>query len=510
MALTAFGAEISEITEKWSKLKPSYFSMEQYVQAPSAGEEWIAGELQEGFARDGLNYLNFCRFVAGLPELEYIGSESEKMQMASIIYSYDVYGDGQSVPPGMSEAFYNAAYEEYSDSVKAFGFDTLDNAVAGMINDRGSQSRYTPNRSKLLMPYGGGITFGFYGGYTTALITPAADDFMYDFLAWPVNSNFPIQLMRDNLPWSVRLNGEYYSVDADSNVTVIMENVSSEQAIPLTMENKYSFYEGSSSFIDIDAENNTIIFKPSHSDIKPWIKDGAGIRIKIFGIKTADGEATSLQYVVKLFDMDRAILEKYSDSNEIATHQSASVASLSASGVFNGYPDNTFRPHATITRAEFTASLLRYLNIEPAVDPESPFTDVPDDHWARGYIDRAYEIGAVNGTDPGIFSPEEPVTVEQAMKIVTVVKGFVEKIDVEASGGYPYAYFNLGYELGLLDNVEEEDLERMLTRSDVACIFCNASDIIKIWTENNYDTTIIWHRDRSGKGYGYYSLVKFK
>ncbi|MBQ9921177.1 MAG: hypothetical protein IJO52_03255, partial [Clostridia bacterium] len=66
-ALTAFGAEISEITEKWSETKPSYFGMEQYEEKPSAGDEWKAGKLKTGFVEDGLNYLNFCRFVAGLP-----------------------------------------------------------------------------------------------------------------------------------------------------------------------------------------------------------------------------------------------------------------------------------------------------------------------------------------------------------------------------------------------------------------------------------------------------------
>lgn len=508
-ALTVFGAEISEITEKWSELKPSYFGMEQYEEIPSAGDEWKAGKLQPGFVKDGFNYLNFCRFVAGLPEFEYIDQKGEKMQMASIIYSYDVYNDGESVPVGMNEEFYNAAYEEYSASNKAFGFEVLDKAVAGMINDRGAQSRYAPNRAKLLMPHGGGVTFGFYGGYTTALITPSADDFIYDFIAWPVNSNFPLQLMSDNLPWTVKLNSEHYTIPENAEIMVILENVSPEISITLTSENKYSFYEGSSAFLDVDRENNTIIFKPSHSDLKPLIKNGAKIRVKVFGITTTEGEETSLQYVVNLFDLNTAILERYADYNDISSHQSEAVASLTASGVFKGYPDNTFRPHDTITRAEFTASLLRYMNIEPYVNPEQPFSDVSEDHWARGYIDKAFEIGAVNGTDPGIFSPEEPVTVEQAMKIVTVVKGFTERVDIEASGGYPFAYFNLGYELRLLDNVEEE-LERPLTRSDVACIFNNATDIIKFWTEPYYDTTIVWHRDRSGKGYGYYSLVKFK
>ncbi|MBQ7265108.1 MAG: S-layer homology domain-containing protein [Firmicutes bacterium] len=51
----------------------------------------------------------------------------------------------------------------------------------------------------------------------------------------------------------------------------------------------------------------------------------------------------------------------FADTNEISAYASAAVNTLSAEGIINGYPDNTFRPKNTITRAE-AASVLYGVN----------------------------------------------------------------------------------------------------------------------------------------------------
>ncbi|MBR1445236.1 MAG: S-layer homology domain-containing protein, partial [Firmicutes bacterium] len=51
----------------------------------------------------------------------------------------------------------------------------------------------------------------------------------------------------------------------------------------------------------------------------------------------------------------------FADTNEISAYASDAVNTLSAEGIINGYPDNTFRPKNTITRAE-AASVLYGVN----------------------------------------------------------------------------------------------------------------------------------------------------
>lgn len=319
-------------------------------------------------------------------------------------------------------------------------------------------------------------------------------------------------LMKDSLPWSITLNPALYSVPQLEDIVVRLEAPAIQKVIELNAVGEYSYYNDTAEYMNVNSATYTVIFKPSNTLLSSWLEAGdVDVRVTLYGIYTADGQETSIQYTVNFFDLDDAALSAYSDASSIAAHQKAAVAQVSANEVFIGYEDGTFRPHEEITRAEFTVALLRYMNIEPSDTTVSAFSDVDADYWAAGYINAAAQIGAVHGTDPGIFSPEETVTAEQALKIVTVVRGFTDKIDIEESGGYPYAYYNLGYELGLMDYIDDnDDFEYHLTRSDAAQIIYNASSVTAFWTEGYYDRTIIWHRDRTGKGYGYYSFVKFK
>jgi hypothetical protein len=83
--------------------------------------------------------------------------------------------------------------------------------------------------------------------------------------------------------------------------------------------------------------------------------------------------------------------------------------------IWTGYEDNTFRPEATISRAEAVTVLAR-LFLGPDVSPQvstaggASFTDVPADYYARGFISWAFENGYVKGHGDGTFGPNEPVT----------------------------------------------------------------------------------------------------
>jgi len=52
--------------------------------------------------------------------------------------------------------------------------------------------------------------------------------------------------------------------------------------------------------------------------------------------------------------------------------------------LIKGYPDGTFQPANTITRAEFATIMVRALDV--AQGETNPFSDVPEDAWYAGYI----------------------------------------------------------------------------------------------------------------------------
>ena len=105
----------------------------------------------------------------------------------------------------------------------------------------------------------------------------------------------------------------------------------------------------------------------------------------------------------------------YTDVAEDANYSEA-VAVLSALDILEGYEDGSFKPDATITRAEFATVVIRMLGLaDSASGGAEIFTDVAADHWANGYIALAAQQGIVNGYGDGRFGPEDPVKYQEAI-----------------------------------------------------------------------------------------------
>ena len=106
--------------------------------------------------------------------------------------------------------------------------------------------------------------------------------------------------------------------------------------------------------------------------------------------------------------------------------------------ILTGYPDSTFMPNKSITRAEFATIVSRFDDLE--ANTTNPFTDVSENHWARRYIVSAYIKGWINGYPGYIFMPDRTITRAEAVKIVNYMLGRGikrENIDTELHTRYP-------------------------------------------------------------------------
>jgi hypothetical protein len=92
-----------------------------------------------------------------------------------------------------------------------------------------------------------------------------------------------------------------------------------------------------------------------------------------------------------------------------------SIAKLINAGIVSGYPDGSFQPDKTVTRAEFTVMLVKALQLEPKAD--SDFKDTAA-HWARESIGTAAAHGLISGYDQNSFGPDDNITREQAAVII--------------------------------------------------------------------------------------------
>jgi hypothetical protein len=96
------------------------------------------------------------------------------------------------------------------------------------------------------------------------------------------------------------------------------------------------------------------------------------------------------------------------------------ISTLAAIGVITGYPDGTFRPSNSITRAELATIASKFDKLSPFVADN--FSDITG-HWANQYINSAAQKGWVKGYEDGTFRPEQPITRAEFVTLVNNVLG---------------------------------------------------------------------------------------
>ena len=120
-----------------------------------------------------------------------------------------------------------------------------------------------------------------------------------------------------------------------------------------------------------------------------------------------------------------SVFAAFSDVGDDNTYKDA-ITTLTKLKVIDGYEDGTFKPDGQITRAEFTKLIVFILGYKDLAYDSSDFTDVDASHWAKNYIQTAYNLGIIAGMGDGTFAPDAPVTYEQALKMVVCTLGYVQ------------------------------------------------------------------------------------
>ena len=98
----------------------------------------------------------------------------------------------------------------------------------------------------------------------------------------------------------------------------------------------------------------------------------------------------------------------------------SAVSTLARLGVLSGRTPDTFAPNASITRAEFTTICARLDQSESAA--ERVFSDIGG-HWAEQYILRAAALGWTWGYPDGSFRPQNSITRAEAITMIKRVLG---------------------------------------------------------------------------------------
>ncbi|BAU29821.1 putative repeat protein (TIGR02543 family) [Aneurinibacillus soli] len=116
--------------------------------------------------------------------------------------------------------------------------------------------------------------------------------------------------------------------------------------------------------------------------------------------------------------------------SDISGHWSeANIKQAVSSGIVSGYPDGTFKPNSTVTRAEFAVMLMNTLKPqgEGAV---LTFTDTAKiDAWAQKAVAQAVQAGIINGYEDGTFRPDAEITRPEMAAMIANTLGQSIKAD---------------------------------------------------------------------------------
>ncbi|MEI7885134.1 MAG: S-layer homology domain-containing protein [Clostridia bacterium] len=99
------------------------------------------------------------------------------------------------------------------------------------------------------------------------------------------------------------------------------------------------------------------------------------------------------------------------------------IEELVKKGIVNGMGEFKFAPNNTLTRAQFAKMIVLALGKTPDSKIASTFSDVKISAWYSGYINKAVEIGLINGYTDGTFMPEKELSREEMLKIIITAMG---------------------------------------------------------------------------------------
>lgn len=180
------------------------------------------------------------------------------------------------------------------------------------------------------------------------------------------------------------------------------------------------------------------------------------------------------------------VLEGDKEFDDVVNSWSKEAIEILASrDVINGKSENQFDPSASVSRAEFTALIVRAL-YEEKIPYSSQFDDIVLQAWYSEEVEKAVELGLVSGIGEGVFAPENHITREQICTILYRVISMYQEINAQETlnfsdedeiSSYAKEAVAVLYELDILRGYDNKILPKAnATREEAAVLIFRVLD----------------------------------
>lgn len=306
----ACAATRDELRASWQQISDQHSDASPYLEKPDP-HTFSAGSLTDQAQQSALDVLNFLRGIAGLDAVQLSPLYSLRAQNGALLLSANDFLEHDApMPAGMDPAQYESAHLGTSlGNIAKFNWmrpEILIDGVTYFARDDGEENlAVMGHRRWLLNPEMAFTGFGLANSETgmSYVTMYAVDDgnagVEWDYVAWPCDGAFPVELMRRELAWSVSLNEENYDLDASRPRVTLREETTGTEFV---FNPAGGSGDGYCTLSDANAGSGPcIIFRPEIRDagIDEYLQNQVWT-VKITGLKTPGGEDAAIAYTCEM------------------------------------------------------------------------------------------------------------------------------------------------------------------------------------------------------------------
>lgn len=156
------------------------------------------------------------------------------------------------------------------------------------------------------------------------------------------------------------------------------------------------------------------------------------------------------------------------------------VGLLQSYGIVQGYPDGTFKPDKSVTRAEMAKIMTVAAGYyEYSKNMTSVYEDMRG-HWAESYVELANVLNIVKGISPTTYGPDNVIKFDEAYTMIVRLLGYS---DEALQGSWPTNYLEKSRELNLFENVDTSKI--YASRRDISIMLYNAMKMNLVASKDN-------------------------
>lgn len=394
-----------EVAAMWKLLmNPTGDVNNPYLTQPSSSEPYKPGSLKADYIMDGVNAINFYRFISGLPyDVTSTAELNTQAQYGSVLLAAeDDFSHEPAQPANMTNDFYNKGLASTS-TANIYGSTGYDDHIVVRSIDAYMEDSDTYNLDRLghrrwilnppLKQVGIGLAkspVNWMYSATQVFDHSRKENVSYSYIAYPAPGAFPIEVFKSFYGWSFSINPKEFTKPALKDVTVSLKRLSDNKTWNLSSKN--SGDTNADAYFNVENSNYgtgpAIIFRPN--DVGEY-KAGDRFEVTINGLKSISGTAKTISYTVD-FMSAKNYVPATTVTNPVAATQFTDISKhwakiaiewAAGEGIISDIK-GPFRPGDSVTEEEFLRMFTSALGITVRASAEG-------ERWSTRFYDYAIE-----------------------------------------------------------------------------------------------------------------------